>query len=170
MTSEHENRMLQVIKVVEKEPGIKFREIMRRLEIPNGSLAWLTRKLEKQGQLKVKRTPRNTVYYPNNISEDELKIAEALRKNTTRLIIRSLLLDEPKEFTEIVKEIVKSSATTSFYVTKLAEDNIVSSRTRNKKKEFSLQQRMAIDKLIEEYHPTFWTKSSENFADIMNSL
>lgn len=170
MISNHDKRMQRVIEIVNKEPGIKFRELMRELGMSNGSLAWITRKLEKQGAIKVRRTPRNTLFYTNEINEDDLKIIASLRKNTTRLIIKTLLLNEPKEFAEIVRDIARSPATTSFYLNQLVTDGILYNRTRNKKKIFYLQQRNTIDRLIEMYYPSFWTKSSEGLEDIMDSL
>lgn len=164
------SKQQQIVDLIKQEPGIKFREIMKKARMANGSVSYLTRKLEQNGIIKVKRKPGNTIFYPNEIPENELVILSALRKNTTRKIIQALLLKEPRGLDEIAKEISKAASTTSIYLTQLQNDGIVLSTLNYRRKKFLLQKRELIDKLIESHHPRFWERPVEGFADMINSL
>ena len=47
-----------ILKTIEKNPGIRFREIMDELELKNGALSHHLQKLEGQSVLRVERTTR----------------------------------------------------------------------------------------------------------------
>jgi predicted transcriptional regulator len=163
------NRPLQLVRTIEKNPGIKFREIMRDTGMKNGVLSYHLSKLEKDGSIQVQRGSRQTRFYPLNITEQECKVINALRRPTTRDIISALILHEDLEFSEIVKHVCKAESTVSLYLSQLVSDDIVQLQFSEKRK-YRLKDRLLVDKLIEDYHPGFLDKSVDGFADIINSL
>lgn len=88
------NRNSQLLEIIEKNPGIKFRELMRATGMKNGVLSHYVSNLEKTGSVQVKREPRQTRFFPLHVSEEESKIIKALRRNTPREIIEALLVHE----------------------------------------------------------------------------
>ena len=46
-----------ILKTIEKNPGIRFREIMDELELKNGTLSHHLQKLERESVLRAERTP-----------------------------------------------------------------------------------------------------------------
>ena len=52
------DRDLQIQQIIEQNPGIQFREIMRTSGLKNGVLSHYLGKLEKNGIIKVIRGPR----------------------------------------------------------------------------------------------------------------
>ena len=74
------NRNLQLKEIIEKNPGIQFREIMRSSGLKNGVLSHYLGKLEKNGIIKVMRGPRQTRFYPPKITEEQSIAIKALRK------------------------------------------------------------------------------------------
>jgi predicted transcriptional regulator len=165
-----QDRNLQLIRTIEKNPGIKFREIMRDTGMKNGVLSHHIAKLEKDGAIQVQRGPRQTRFYPLHITEVESKIINALRRQTQRDIISTLILHEHLEFNEIVENVGKSQSTVSLYLAQLVDDDIVLIQLTEKKRRYHLKDRLAVDKLIEEYHPGVLDKPTAGFEDIINSL
>jgi predicted transcriptional regulator len=165
-----QDRNLQLIKTIEKNPGIKFREIMRDTGMKNGVLSYHIAKLEKDGSIQVQRGSRQTRFYPLHITEAESKIIKALRRQTQRDIISSLILHDGLEFNEIVNHVKKAPSTVSLYLSQLVDDGIVYVQFLEKKRNYHLKDRLVVDKLIEDYQPGLLDKPTAGFEDIINSL
>ena len=79
------NRRVVLTELIEKNPGISFRDLMRFANLKNGVLSYHLRRLEKAELIKVKRLPRQTRFYPRDFSDEESVIAKALRRKTPRI-------------------------------------------------------------------------------------
>jgi len=164
------DRGLQLIDIIEKNPGIKFREIMRETGMKNGVLSYYTRKLEKIGVVKVERGPRQTRFYPLGITDEESVLIRNLRQETPRQILLSLLDEKELTFNKIVEKVKKSPSTVSIYLSQLTENNIVEIKTIELKKVFYIKDIEIVQKAINKYHPTLIERSADRLADIFNSL
>ena len=58
------DRRKTVLEIIEKNPGIRFNEIMRISNIRNGTLSHYVKKLEEEESIELERTPRVTRLYP----------------------------------------------------------------------------------------------------------
>lgn len=164
------DKSLQIIDIVEKHPGIKFREIMRETGMKNGVLSYHARKLEKNGIVKVERGPRQTRFYPLGLTSEESVLIRSLRQETPRQILLSLLGAEPLTFNKIVENVKKSPSTVSIYLSQLIEDSIVEIKIIELKKVFHIKDEEIVQKAINKYHPTLIERSADTLADIFNSL
>ena len=164
------DRNSQLVKLIQKNPGIKFREIMRFTGMKNGVLSHYLGKLEQDRTVQVHRSTRQTRFYPLTITEEESKVIKALRRQTPRDILKVLILNENLQFSEIVKQVKKAPSTVSLYLSQLLEDEIVKLQYIDRKKSYQIKDRYLLDKLIEEYHPGILEKPTDNFEDIINSL
>ena len=151
------DRGLQLIGIIEKNPGIKFREIMRETGMKNGVLSYHTRKLEKIGVVKVERGHRQTRFYPLGITGEESVLIRNLRQETPRQILLS-------------EKVKKSPSTVSIYLSQLTENNIVEIKIIELKKVFYIKDEEIVQKAINKYHPTLIERSADRLADIFNSL
>ncbi len=166
-----QDRSDKLVEIIEKNPGIKFREIMRATGLMNGVLSHHLGKLEKMGSVKVQRDTGLTRYYTLDISEDQSKIISALRQDTQRKIIHTLMVNKDGlEFNEIVKSIGKASSTVSLYLSQLVENKVVQIFLAERKRKYRIFDRNTVDKLIEEYHPGMLDKPINGFVDVFNSL
>lgn len=160
-----------LVEIIENNPGIQFREIMRTTGMKNGVLSHYLGKLEKLGSVQVERLPRQTRYYPLDVSESQSKIIRALRRDTQRRIIHSLMVNKDGlEFMEIVSIVSKAPSTVSLYLSQLLDDNIVQIFLEERKRKYRIIDRELVDQLIEEYHPGMLDKPVTGFVDIINSL
>ena len=163
------DRDSQIIDLIEKNPGIKFREIMRETGMKNGVLSYHARKLERIGVVKVERTSRKTRFYPLGVTTEELVLIRSLRQETPRQILLSLLETE-LSFNKIVEKVKKSPSTVSIYLSQLINDNLIEFKIIDLKKVFHIKDRETVQNAINRYHPTLIDRSADRLADIFNSL
>lgn len=163
------DRGLQLIDIIEKNPGIKFREIMRETGMKNGVLSYHTRKLEKIGVVKVERSSRKTRFYPLGITNEESVLIRSLRQETPRQILLSLL-ETDLVFNKIVEKVKKSQSTVSIYLSQLINDDLIEFKIIDLKKVFSIKNKKIVENAINKYHPTLIERSADRLADIFNSL
>ena len=172
------NRRTKLTELIEKNPGIQFRDIMRQTKLKNGVLSHHLRILEKTESILVERVPRQTRFYPRNFSEEESKVAKALRRKTPRDIIYTLMLNDVEDnnkrglkFGQIVDNVSKSPSTVSIYLSQLLRDRIVKiTLDYDHKKRYRLLNKKLIDRLIEDHHPGRLDNPVSGFEDIINSL
>ncbi len=159
-----------ILKTIEKNPGIRYCEIMGELGLKNGTLSHHLQKLEEQSVLRVERTPRVARFYSLSVNTAEIPIIKRLRQETPRRILRLLLDVDEVNFSEMFLRIKRSPGTTSRYVTELVDDGIVKDRFENGKRFFSLPEKYTVNKLISKYHPDLMDKTTDNYSDVIESL
>ncbi|KAF6246041.1 winged helix-turn-helix transcriptional regulator [Nitrosopumilus sp. b2] len=164
------DRDLQIQDIIEKNPGIQFREIMRSSGLKNGVLSHYLDKLERNGIIKADRGPRQVRFYPPQITEDESIVIKALRKQTPRDLLLTLVKEDGLEFSQLVKQVNKSPSTVSLYLSQLVDDGLVETKFVQLKKRYHIKVRDLIDKLVEDYRPSLLEKPTSGFEDIINSF
>ena len=164
------DRDSQIQKIIEKNPGIQFREIMRSSGLKNGVLSHYLDKLERNGVIKAHRGPRQARFYPPQITEDESIVIKALRRQTPRDLLLALVKEDGLEFPQLVKEVNKSPSTVSLYLSQLVDDGLVETKVVQLKKRYHIKARDLIDKLVEDYRPSLLEKPTSGFEDIINSF
>jgi predicted transcriptional regulator len=164
------DRNSQLQQIIEKNPGIQFREIMRSSGLKNGVLSHYLGKLEKNGIIKVIRGPRQARFYPPRITEEESIVIKALRKQTPRDLLLALIKEDGLEFSQLVKEVRKSPSTVSLYLSQIVDDGLVETKLVQLKKRYYIKAKEIIDKLVEDYRPSSLDKPTSGFEDIINSF
>ena len=164
------DRSQKLQELIDDNPGIQFREIMRSSGLKNGVLSHYLKKLEDGGVIKVMRGPRQVRFYSPNITEEESIVIKALKKETPRALLLALIKEDGLEFSQLVKEVKKSPSTVSLYLSQIVEDGLVEIKLVDLKKRYHIKARDLIDKLIEDYRPSLLEKPTSGFEDIFNSF
>ena len=164
------DRDIKLQQIIEENPGIQFREIMRSSGLKNGVLSHYLGKLEKNGIIKVIRGPRQVRFYSPRITEDESIVIKALRKQTPRDLLLALIENDGLEFSQLVTAVKKSPSTVSLYLSQIVDDDLVEIKFVQLKKRYYIKARDLIDKLVEDYRPGSLDKPTSGFEDIFNSL
>ncbi len=163
-------RSTLLLDTIQKNPGIKFREIMRLTGLKNGVVSHYLEKLEKNGNIKAIREPRQTRFYLPKFTEQEQKVIKALRRQTPRELLLSLIKQNGLKFSQLVNEVKKSPSTVSIYLSQIVEDELVEIKYVNSKKRYYIKTRNMVDQLIEDHRPDLLEKPTSGFEDIFNSL
>ena len=164
------DRSTEIINIVKKNPGIKFREIMRESGLKNGVLSYHARKLEENGSVKIDRRSGETRFYPLCVTDEESNLITSLRRDTQRYILLSLLEGESLTFNEIVHKVRKAPSTVSMFLGKLVNEDIVSVRIVELKKVYSLRNLDMVNEIIEKYNPILLERTAYNLADTFSNL
>ncbi|MGB6463985.1 MAG: winged helix-turn-helix transcriptional regulator [Nitrosotalea sp.] len=164
------DRVTQIIEIIEKNPGIKFREIMRETGMKNGVLGYYAGKLERDGAVKVDRSPGQTRFYPPGISDGDTLLIKNLRQETPRQILASLLQYGMLSFNELVEKTRKSPATVSLYLSQVTRDSIIENKLVNFKKRYYVKDIEKLQKIIDKYHPSLIESAADHLADTFSSL
>tara|TARA_B110000263_G_scaffold102140_1_gene89455 strand:- start:439 stop:933 length:495 start_codon:yes stop_codon:yes gene_type:complete len=157
-----------ILEVVEKNPGIRFNDIMRKTDIKNGTLSYYVKKLEDGGAIKLQRTPRVTRAYPAGIGENEAKICKYLTMSTQRELILFLLKKEVASSLEIRNHLKKSPSVISVNLSGLFKAKIISKKYDIPSNQYSLTNPKEIEGILKEYYPTYMDKMIDNTIDILD--
>jgi predicted transcriptional regulator len=123
-----------IIDFITKNPGIRYRELLRLTGFSNGSLAHHLLVLEetKATQVCRQKNCKITRYYSVNISFKELQIIGCIKQQTAQNIIAFILKKNLCTFTEILRCIGKARSTLSWHLKRLVGAGIIQSIPRGK--------------------------------------
>ena len=164
------NRSSEIVRLIEKNPGIKFREIMRETGMKNGVLSYHVKKLEENGTVKIERKSGRTRFYPLFVTKEESILIRNLRQETPQRILLALLNDQNLSFSNMVEKVRKSPSTVSTYLSQLIEDKVIETKNTYFKKTFNLRNVDVVREIIQKYNPILLERTAYNLADTFSSL
>ena len=147
------DRSKTILEIIEKNPGIRFNEIMRISNIRNGTLSHYVKKLEEDNSIELERTPRVTRLYPAGISEKVAKICKYLTMDSQKKMILFLLKNKTATSQEIRKFIEKSPSVVSVNLNELFREKIIEKKYDIPSNKYSLKNPEQIKGIVGEYYP-----------------
>jgi predicted transcriptional regulator len=96
------DKRAMLLRRIEENPGIRYRELLRTTGLVNGVLSYHLYALEKSDVIKVDRQPRTTRYYSVRVSDKEYNILKFVRHKSVRKIILFLVERELRTFNELL--------------------------------------------------------------------
>ena len=157
-----------VLDVIEKNPGIRFNEIMRVTDIRNGTLSHYVKRLEKDGTIKLERTPRVTRAYPVGIAEHEATICKYITMPTQKKLILFLLKKEVATSIEIREFLKKSPSVISVNLNELFRMKIINKRYDIPSNKYSLKNPKEVEGILKEYYPNLLDELLENTIEMLD--
>ena len=145
------NRRSIVLEIVEKNPGIRFNEIMRISDIKNGTLSHYVKRLVDEGDIILERSPRVTRMYPSGISKKETKICRHLTTPTQKNIILYLLKNKISTSIEIKDFLGKSPSVISVNLNELFKEKIISKKYDIPSNKYSLEKPEEIEHVLDKF-------------------
>ena len=162
------NRSDKVLEVIEKNPGIRFNEIMRITDIRNGTLSHYVKRLENSGNIKLERTPRVTRAYPIGIATNDANICKYLTIPTQKKLILFLLKKEVATSIEIREYLKKSPSVISVNLNQLFREKIINKEYDIPSNKYSLKNSKEIRGVLNEYYPSLIDSLSENITEMLD--
>jgi len=116
----------QIYNFILKYPGLHFRKLSRKLNIPKTTLSYHLRYLQKRGLLTAKPEGKFTPYYvSNNIGNGQKKMLRLLRQEPSRNIILYLLFTACASQIELSRSLEKHPTTIKLHLKKLIDMDII---------------------------------------------
>jgi DNA-binding transcriptional ArsR family regulator len=142
---------------IAKNPGIRYRELIRLARISNGVLSYHLGRLEKFREIRAERqsNKRVTRYFVVNIPKEDSDIIGCFRSKVARKIIYLVLMNEYCTFNEIVDHLEKAPSTISWYIKKLRELGVLSTNYKNDSSLYSITDTIRVNRVLSEYKETF---------------
>src|SRR5919202_4484177 len=171
--SEVQNKL---IKYINAQPGIRYRELLRLSGLSNGVLTYHIANLEKSGRISTDRSINNKItrYYPNNIPIEETDIIGHIRNNTARQIILFALEHDSCTFNEIIEYTKKAPSTISWHLKRLKDSGIISvfyNHTSRCQQLYKIRDFESITSILSKYKESFAAdKIVNNYTQIMQDL
>ena len=156
-----------VLDIVQRNPGIRFNEIMKLSNIKNGTLSHYVRKLEEESSIELERSPRVTRLYPAGIGQNEAKICKFLTIDSQRKIMMFLLDKEVATSVEIRNFIKKSPSVVSVNLSQLFREKIINKQYDIPSNKYSLRNPEEVRGIIKEHYPNLLDKMVENTLEML---
>jgi len=158
-----------LLRCIEENPGIRYRELLRMTGLVNGVLTYHLAALEKTDVVKVERQSRMTRYYPVNVSDSESGILKFVRHDPVRQIVLFILDHELCTFNEIVDHTKKAPSTVSSHLKRMKEAGIISVRY-GEYQLYRLAQKDLIADVLSKYRASFADRVVDNYAGLVEEL
>ena len=141
-----------VLQVIEKNPGIRFNEIMRITDMKNGTLSHYVKKLEDENNIELERSPRVTRLYPAGIPKEEAEICKYLNMATQKKILLFILEKKIVTSIQIRDHIKKSPSVVSVNLNELFKAKIINRKYDIPSNKFSLKKPQLLKAVLNEYY------------------
>ena len=157
-----------VLEVIEKNPGIRFNEIMRITNMKNGTLSHYVKRLEEDNDIELERTPRVTRLYPTGLAKNEAEICKYLNMPTQKKILLFMLEKKIVTSIQVRDHIKKSPSVVSVNLNELFRAKIINRRYDIPANKFSLKNPELIRGVLNEYYPDSIDKLSSNIDEMLD--
>jgi predicted transcriptional regulator len=161
-------RLELVYDIIQKNPAIRFNDIMRISKLKNGTLTHYISKLEKSKKIQVERTPRISRFYDVSIPQKEAEVCKQLTRPTVKNIIILLLEKNVLTFPEIRDYVHKSPATVSVCLNNLFQAGIVEKTYDIPSNKYSLKNHTLVKGVLNVYFPSLLSKLTDNTTELLD--
>ena len=159
-----ENRK-RIFECVRESPGLHFREIQRRMDMPIGVLEYHLDYMTRRELLTVEKHDNFSRYYPRgHLSKEKQRIISSLRQEIPRGIILYLLNNQGATHSEILTNFTISGGTLSYHLKKMAAKEIVRIEKDGRESHVYLIDHDKIADLLIIYRRTFFDKLVDEFV------
>ena len=129
------NTRLDILNVINDNPGITTNDISKKINIPKSTCIFHINTLKENEQIIIKYYSKKR-FFPKDMLDFDIKILIALRTITSKMILLYLMENPEKIFSDICMNVHKSRSTVSIYLSKLFLDKIINIKIKNHKKTY----------------------------------
>jgi predicted transcriptional regulator len=161
---------VKLMQYIDKNPGIRYRELLRLTSLANGVLTYHLKLLERSSLINVDRKKiRTTRYYTVNIPTEESDLIGYFRNDIVKQIIVFILEHELCTFDEIVERIKKSPSTMSWHLKRLKDAGILSVYY-GKYQLYKVTNREIVAEVLYKYKESFAARIIDNYTEMIDEL
>jgi predicted transcriptional regulator len=155
-----------IFELIESSPGIHFREISRRLDIPMGVVEYHINYMLKRDMIIARMEGRYKRYYTEGkIGSKEKRVLAFLRKDIPRNVIMFLMLNPGARHRDIKAELGISGSTLSFHLKKMIKKEVLQEEGEGGKKKFFVTDPDTVSRTLIIYKKSFMDDLVDSFTD-----
>ena len=146
-------------------PGLHFRELQKRLDIPTGMLEYHLSVLEREGVIVSKMDGKYKRFFANtHMSRDERRIMGALRSEIGRRIVIFLLENGRSRHADMAESLGIRGSTLSYHLTKLVKSGIIGREEEGREVFYFVIDPEKVAATIVKYRKSFLDVLVDNFV------
>jgi predicted transcriptional regulator len=116
-----------IMSLIQSQPGIRYRELVRITRLAHGTLSHNIKILERQRRIRIRRDRGSTCFFPGGY-DNRLCDAIAFTKHPTTMAIMASLLANECNCQQIKDAVMRSSSTVCEHLKRLCLAGLVSRR------------------------------------------
>lgn len=161
-----ENRK-RIFECVRSNPGLHFREIQRRINLPIGVLDYHLNYLAQRGIVVVRKQEGFSRYYPGgHITAEKMRLLSCLRQEIPRGIMLYLLRNPGATHGQILARFSVSGGTLSYHIKKMLSLGAIKLEKKGRESHFTVVDPVAVTDLLIVYRRTFLDKLVDDFVAV----
>lgn len=153
-----------ILNVVNRVPGIRYKELQRVTKMTNGTLSYHIDMLTRDGIVNVRRDAGSTRLFPVTIDEYTANIISLLKDDIRLKIVKHLLM-KSATYQELHKVTNRSFSTLTWHLDKLINADIIDVRNSIGMNEYHLKDPELINNIIKKHLDVV-----DNFIDLWGEL
>jgi len=165
-----------LINIIEKNPGIRYRELLRSTNLSNGVLTYHLTELAGSNIINVERRRGVTRYYSVQISSEESKVISHIRNIISRKILLLMIERGSCTLSEIAVLTNKAPSTISWYLQRLLDANIIKKKSTSsdgvyyKSRFYEVVNKILVLDMLSKYVESPFEKVVSNYSEIVEEL
>jgi predicted transcriptional regulator len=160
-----------ILKHIDKNPGIRYRELLRATGLANGTLEYHLKMLEKSNTITVERRDgRRARYFPICIPADETQILGYIRNDVARQVVFFVLEHDLCTFKEILEHTKKAPSTASWHLKRLSEAGLIIVIYGQEYQLYRVVNRNLVKEVLCKYKETFRDKVANEFYEMFGEF
>ncbi len=155
----------RIYEEIVKSPGLHFRELQKRLNMPTGMLEYHIDVLLREEVIVAKKDGRYRRFFPNTeMTRSERKIMSALRSRVRRRIVIYLIENGKCRATDIAKDMGMQASSLSYHLSKLVNEGILGKDVLGRENYYYVINEKEVAKVIIRYRESFFDSLVDNFV------
>lgn len=140
-----------IVNIVNKLPGIRYKELQRVTKMPNGTLSYHIDMLSKEGIVRVRRDAGSTRLFPVTLDDRTAEIISILKDEARLNIVKYILKHRSATYQELHKAVKRSFSTLTWHLEKLLNTDIITVKNTIGMKEYHLKDPEYIKEIIDKH-------------------
>jgi predicted transcriptional regulator len=165
-----------LINIIEKNPGIRYRELLRSTNLSNGVLTYHLTELAGSNIINVERRRGVTRYYSVQISSEDSRVISHIRNVISRKILLLMIERGSCTLSEIAVLTNKAPSTISWYLQRLLDANIIKKKSTSsdgvyyKSRFYEVVNKILVLDMLSKYVESPFEKVVSNYSEIVEEL
>jgi len=162
---------ISLLACIDRNPGVRYRELLRIFHLGNGVLTYHLSILERIGKIRAdRRKNKITRYYLTGVPHEDTYLIGQMKNKVTRQLILFILEHDHCTFGEIVENSGKAPSTISWHLNRLRDAGIISVSLGDRSQHYTIVNSREIKKILVIYKDAFLDKIVDNYIGIMDQM